>query len=81
MSTAAFLLDGALELLQQLQSRYRLALVTNWPQEYSDHDWKRTLPLGAIRRLTIGHANSAPAVFWNAQEISAPDKDPGIDHR
>ena len=80
LSTAAFLLDGALELLQQLQPRYRLALVTNGLKEVQ----RPRLEAGALTSFfeaiivsdEIGHAKPHRPFFeYTFQEIGVPDKE------
>jgi YjjG family noncanonical pyrimidine nucleotidase len=80
LSTAAFLLEGALELLEQLKSNYRLALVTNGLKEVQ----RPRLEAGALNPFfeaiivsdEIGYAKPHRPFFdYTFQEIGSPDKD------
>lgn len=80
LSTAAFLLDGALDLLQKLRTDYQLALVTNGLKEVQ----RPRLNAGALGDFfdviivsdEIGHAKPhAPFFEYTFEQIGRPDKD------
>jgi YjjG family noncanonical pyrimidine nucleotidase len=80
LSTAAFLLDGALELLRKLQSHYRMALVTNGLKEVQ----RPRLEAGALHSFfdiiivsdEIGHAKPhAPFFEYTFDQIGRPAKE------
>lgn len=79
LSTAAFLLDGAIELLQHLQPHFRLALVTNGLREVQ----RPRLTAGALNPFfeviivsdEIGHAKPHRPFFDHTfREIGGPDR-------
>jgi YjjG family noncanonical pyrimidine nucleotidase len=80
LSTAAFLLDGALDLLGKLQVNHRLALVTNGLKEVQ----RPRLEAGALSNFfdviivsdEIGHAKPhAPFFDYTFEQIGRPEKD------
>lgn len=80
LSTAAFLLDDALEVLQRLQSRYRLALVTNGLKEVQ----RPRLAAGGLTAFfetivvsdEIGYAKPHRPFFeYTLNQIGGPAKD------
>lgn len=80
LSTAAFLLDGAVELLEQLQAGYHLALVTNGLKEVQ----RPRLEAGALTNYfeviivsdEIGHAKPhAPFFDYTFEQIGHPQKE------
>lgn len=80
LSTAAFLLEGALDLLQELQPKYQLALVTNGLKEVQ----RPRLTAGALSDFfdviivsdEIGHAKPhAPFFEYTFDQIGRPEKE------
>ena len=80
LSTAAFLLDGALDLLGKLQANHQLALVTNGLKEVQ----RPRLEAGALRDFfdviivsdEIGHAKPhAPFFDYTFEQIGRPEKE------